>query len=232
MTRQMPLFATALAALLAAAPLAAQAPAADSGTFRVSVGGREVGTESFSIQQTGAGAGAVLIASGRVSLRLASGSLELSPRLRATGFQADPVHYEVIVGGDSPRRIAGNIGGGRVSARIVTSAGEQLREYVASSGAVVLDDGVAHHYYFLAQRLHSGRVPVIVPSENRQVIATVVDRGEEVVQVGGRSARLFHLVVRPQGGDEQHVWVDALNRVIKVEIPARGYQAVRTALPQ
>jgi hypothetical protein len=221
----------ALAALFAAAPLAAQGAAADTGTFRVSVGGREVGTESFSIQQTGSGAGAVFIASGRVSLRLASGSLELSPRLRATGFQADPVHYEVAVGGDSPRRIAGNIGGGRVSARIVTAAGEQLREYVASSGAVVLDEGVAHHYFFLAQRLHSGRVPVIVPSENRQVLATVTDRGEETVQVGGRSLRLFHLVVQ-RDGQEHHVWVDALNRVIKVEIPGRGYEAVRTQPPQ
>src|ERR1044072_4526839 len=106
----------ALATLLAA-PLIAQAGTADQGTFRVLVGGREVGTEQFTIAQTGSGNGAVLLATGRVSLRLPTGSLELTPRLRATGVGADPVHYEVDVGGDSPQRIAGNIGGGRVSAK-------------------------------------------------------------------------------------------------------------------
>ena len=222
--------ATALA-LFAAAPLAAQR-AGDAGTFRVYVEGREVGTEEFTITQTGTGAAAVVVASGRVNLRLPTGSLELSPRLRATGVSADPVQYQVDVGGDAPQRIVGNIGSGRVSAKIVTAAGEQLREYVASSGALVLDEGVAHHYYFLAQRSHSGRVPILIPRENRQVVATVTSRGEESVQIGGRTASLFHLVVQPQGLDERHVWVDALNRVVKVEIPGRGYQAVRTELPR
>jgi len=71
-----------------------------------------------------------------------------------------------------------------------------------------------------------------VPRENRQVMATVSSRGEEPVQVGGRSVRLFHLRVQPQGGAEADVWVDDLNRVIKVEIPARRYLAVRTELPR
>jgi hypothetical protein len=37
--------------------------------------------------------------------------------------------------------------------------------------------------------------------------------------------------VAPAGTDERHVWVDALGRVIKVEIPARGYVAVRSQIP-
>jgi hypothetical protein len=219
-----------LPALAAGAPLAAQS--VDQGTFRVSVDGRDVGTEEFSITQSGSGAVAVTMASGKVDLRLADGSLQLSPRLRAQGVGSDPVQYQVDVSGDAPQRVVGTIGGGRVSAKIVTAAGEQLREYVASAGAVVLDEGVAHHYYFLATRTHSGRVPIIVPRENRQVMATVSSRGEESVQVGGRSARLFHLLVQPQGGAEADVWVDDLNRVIKVEIPARRYLAVRTELPR
>src|SRR3954470_12675079 len=222
-------FAT-IALLFAAAPLAAQT--VDQGTFTVSVEGHEVGTEEFTITQSGSGTVAVTMATGRVDLRLPSGSLQLAPRLRAQGVGADPVQYQVDVGGDAPQRVVGTIGGGRVSAKIVTAAGEQLREYVASAGAVVLDEGVAHHYYFLATRTHSGRVPIIVPRENRQVMATVSSRGEESVQVGGRSARLFHLLVQPQGGAEADVWVDDLNRVIKVEIPARRYLAVRTELPR
>jgi hypothetical protein len=223
---------TFLSALLLVAPLPLAAQTVDQGTFRVSVDGRDVGTEEFTITQSGTGAVAVTLASGKVDLRLAEGTLQLTPRLRAQGVGADPVQYQVDVAGDAPERVVGTIGGGRVSAKIVTAAGEQLREYVASAGAVVLDDGVAHHYYFLATRTHAGRVPIIVPRENRQVMATVSSRGEESVQVGGRAVRLFHLLVQPQGGTEANVWVDDLNRVIKVEIPGRRYLAERTELPR
>lgn len=226
--RALPLVGLALAA---AAPLSAQTEGDDRGTFQVYVGGRLAGTEEFSIQQTGGGANAEVVATGRVQLQLPTGTLELAPRLRTTGFQANPVAYEIAIGGSSPRKIVGTVGGGRFSARIVTPAGEQLREYLASSGATVLDDGLAHHYYFLARRVRNGRVPIIIPRDNRQVLATVSDLGEERVRIGDTTATLYHLVVRPDNGEERHVWVDALNRVIKVEIPARDYVAVRTEVP-
>lgn len=218
-----------LAGLAAAAPAAAQI---DQGTFRVYAQDQDVGTEEFTIRQTGSGTGQEVFATGRVRVRLPEGSLELDPRLRTRGIEGDPVEYQVDVGGTSPRKIVGTVGGGRFSAKIVTASGEQLREYVASRGAVVLDEGVAHHYHFLAQRTHNGRLPVIVPRENRQVMATISSRGEERVKVGGTSITLFHLVVQPQGGDEHHVWVDALNRVLRVEVPARGYRAERTEIPR
>jgi hypothetical protein len=191
-----------------------------------------VGTEQFSIRQAGTGAASEFIASGQVSLRLSTGGLELTPRLRARGLQADPASYQVDVGGDAPRRIVGNIADGRFSARIVTAAGEQLREYVASAGALVLDEGIAHHYFFLAQRLRSGRVPIIIPREGRQVVATVSNRGEERVEIGGTQVAGYHLVVQPAGSGPHHVWVDDLNRVLKVEIPDRQYLAVRTEAPR
>jgi hypothetical protein len=209
----------------------AQAGFEDEGAFEILVNGRPVGTEQFSIRQTGVGAGAEFIATGRVQVSLATGTLDLAPRLRASGLQADPVAYEVSVGGDAPRRIVGTVGSGRFSARIVTATGEQLREYVASSGATVLDEGVAHHYYFLARRTRSGRIPILIPRENRQVMAEVIDRGEQSMNIRGSQVILYHLVVRPNGGEERHVWVDTLGRVIRVEIPDRNYVALRTELP-
>jgi len=128
---------------LAAAPSFAQGVVVDSGTFRVSMEGREVGTESFTITQSGSGGSAVTLASGIVDLRLPTGALRLQPRLRAQGLDANPAQYQVDVSGDSPQRIVGNIGSGRVSARVITASGEQLREYVATAGAIVLDDAVA-----------------------------------------------------------------------------------------
>jgi hypothetical protein len=226
---------SALTALLLAAlasPLAAQTAGDDAGSFRVFLQGREIGTEEFQIRQSGAGSGAETTATGTVRLRLPEGTLELTPRLRTTGLRADPVSYQVDVGGDSPRRIVGTIGGGRVSARIVTPSGEQLREYVASTGAVVLDEGVAHHYAFVAARRHLQRIPVLVPRENRQVMATLTATGTEAVQVAGATVQAERLVVQPAGGAAAHVWVDALNRVLRVEIPERGYLAVRNEVPR
>ncbi|MBW3572566.1 MAG: hypothetical protein KY467_15800 [Gemmatimonadetes bacterium] len=226
------LYAFALLGVTLAVPVRAAAQAADSGTFVVYVEDREVGTEQFLITRAGSGAGAELIATGRVRVRLPEGTLELDPRLTTRGVGADPVNYQVSVGGSSPSRVVGTVTGGRFSAKIVTPSGEQLREYLTSSGAVVLDEGVAHHYHFLAERTHQGRVPVIVPRENRQVMATVASRGEETLTIGGVQATLFHLVVHPAGGDEHHVWVDALNRVVRVEVPARAYRAERTRIPR
>lgn len=220
-----------LAFVLAASPALAQTGANDSGTFEVFVGGHRAGSEEFTIQQIGSGTHSSIVATGHVQLQLPAGRVELSPRLRTNGFEANPVSYEVVVGGSAPRRVVGTVGDGRVSARTITASGEQMKEFLASNGAVVLDEGVAHQYYFVARRLRSGTLPVILPGENRQVMARVSDRGEERIAVGDQAAQLYHLVVQPQGGDERHVWVDALGRVVKVEIPARDYVAVRTQLP-
>ena len=229
-----PLLLTAITPLvwLMAQPAEAQTGAEDFGTFRVVVNGRQVGTEEFTIRQTGIGANAEIQASGRVQVLLPSGSLDLAPRLRTSGFQADPVAYEIAIGGDSPRRIVGTVGSGRFSAKIVTPTGEQLREYVASAGATILDEGVAHHYYFLARRTRSGSIPILIPRENRQVMAQVADRGEDQREVAGTTVTLYHLVVTPDGGEDRHVWVDTLGRVIRVEIPDRNYLAERTEVPR
>lgn len=224
------LFAGALA--LGATPAAGQFVADDAGVFDVRVGGRSVGSEEFRIQQSGSGAGAEILANARVDLVLPTGTVDLVTSLRTSGFQAQPVGYEVTVGGTAPRKIVGTIGEGRFSARIATPSGEQMREYLASPEATVLDDGVAHHYYFLARRGTAGRVPVIVPRENRQTMATVTNAGMENVTVGETLVSLYRLDVQPDGGEMRHVWLDDLGRVIRVDIPSRGYVAVRTELPQ
>jgi hypothetical protein len=221
-----------LALGLFATTASAQSAAEDEGTFEILVNGRTVGSEQFSIRQTGSGAATEFLATGRVHVLLPTGSLDLVPRLRASGFQADPLSYDVTIGGDAPRRIVGSVGSGRFSAKIVTPAGEQLREFVASSGATILDEGVAHHYYFIARRTRSGRIPILIPRENRQVMADVIDRGSQQMTIRGATVTLYHLVVRPVGGEERHVYVDTLGRVIRVEIPDRNYVALRTELPR
>lgn len=228
----------ALAALAAAvltmpSALAAQVQNVDAGTFRLLVNGREVGTETFQIRQNGTGAEAVIIATGRTVLAGGGGSQEVESQLQVSGAGLRPAGYNVMVDGAESQTIQGRVSGGRVSAIIRSSAGENMREYLASQGAAVVDEGVAHHYYFVARLAESGttRVPILVPRESRQAMAEVVRGGSESISAGGRTVQGTRITVRLQGGGERIVWVDAQNRVLRLEIPGRNLVAERTDLP-
>jgi hypothetical protein len=224
---------TALLGVFAQFDAMAQGTSIDEGTFRLLVNGQEVGTETFTIRQTGSGADAIVTARGRVALDGQAGAQQLAATLQLAGPALRPAAYEMALEGADAQRVAGRVVGGRFSARIVSATGEQGREYLVSEGAVVLDEGVAHHYYFLALRVDAGsaRVPVVIPRESRQVWAEVTSGGTENINVGGRTISGRRLTVTPQGGTARHVWVDAQNRVLRLEIPERSFVAVRTAAP-
>lgn len=215
-------------------PAVAQTAAVDEGTFRIMVSGREVGMETFSIRRNGDGPDAVVVAQGRVALDAASGGSEVVSNVQMAGAVLRPVAYDVELRGGDAQRIRGTVTGRRASARTVAGGGqEQWKEYLVTDGAVLLDDGMAHHYYFVAQRFGAGaaQTPVMIPRESRQVQATISAAGEESISVGGGSVRARKLTVQLAGGDTRSMWIDAQGRVLRVEIPARNYVAVRTALP-
>jgi hypothetical protein len=218
-------------AALTALPAAAQTVRIDEGTFRIMLGGREVGMETFSIRQNGTGADAVIIAQGRVVLEQNGGS-EVVANVQLAGAGLRPVAYDLELRGADARRIHGSVSGRRASARIA-AASETFREYLVTEGAVVLDDGVAHHYYFIAQRAAAGAttVPIMVPRESRQIQATIAVSGPESTSAGGTTVQARRITVQPDGGDVRSVWVDSAGRVLRVEIPARNLVAVRTTLP-
>lgn len=210
----------------------AQTVSLDEGVFRLVASGQEVGTETFSIRQNGTGESAIVIAQGRIVLDTA-GAQEVNASLELRGSAMRPSAYQVAVQGAHPERIAGRLVGGRFSARIISPSGEMMREYLASQGAVLVDDGLAHQYYFLAQRAGSGpvRVPVLVPRENRQVVATVTPAGAEPLQLGGTTVQARRLDIALTGMPARSVWVDGQGRVLKLEVPSLHFSAVRTAVP-
>jgi hypothetical protein len=225
---------TALAILVSGTHVTAQTVTLDEGTFRLTVSGQEVGSETFSVRQTGTGENAVIVANGRVALDSERGGQELSASLEVAGAALRPAAYQVNVQGGESQKIAGRVVGGRFTARIVSPAGEMMREYLASDGAVLIDEGVAHHYYFLARRLDNEstmRIAVIVPRLSKQLTAEVTARGSEPIEIAGKSTQARHLVVTIPGSPERHVWTDAAGRVLRLEIPGRNYLAQRTSLP-
>ena len=207
----------------------AQPVTLDEGSFRLSVGGKEVGTEVFSIRQNGSGEGAVIIAVGRIVLAGDKGPQQLNSELQVAGGTLRPAAYEVRVQGAGSEQIKGRVVGGRFSAQIISPAGEMMREYLAGEGAVVIDEGVAHQYYFLARRLtgRSGRVPVIIPRLNRQIVAQVSDGGPEKIAIAGRSFEAHKYTVSGANTPSRDVWVDSEGRVLRLEIPDRNFVAQR-----
>src|SRR4051812_14761987 len=89
----------AVAALAIYGSAEAQTVSLDEGAYRLSIGGKEVGTETFSIRQNGSGDGAVIIAVGRIVLDGEKGQQEISSELQVSGRAMRPAAYEVRVQG-------------------------------------------------------------------------------------------------------------------------------------
>lgn len=207
----------------------------DEGSFRITIAGRDVGSESFSIRQSGPDANPAINARGNVTIDSAGTAEELRSALQLTGPALQPTAYNLrIVGERGEEQIAGRIVAGRFIAKILSPTGEELREYLASERAVLIDRGIIHHYYFLARRMEgdSLRVPVIIPRQGRQIAATVRRAGEEEVIIGGRRTMARRLVVTPTEGNEVHLWVDDRSRVLRLEVPALRFDARRSTMPR
>ncbi len=234
MRRRSSLWPLTVALTVTAAPAALRAQGAvlDRGSFRLTLGGQEVGTETFTIRQDGTGPAAITIAQGTVTLDTGSVAQELTSWLRLTPGGGRAAEYRLNIQGSAHEQLTGAMAGGRFSARIVSPAGEMMREYLASDGAVVVDEGIAHQYYFLAQRAGSStaRIPVLVPRESRQVVVTVTPSGSQGLDIGGRHIDARHLVVTGGGQPDHEVWVDGDGRVLRVSIPSSGFVATRTSI--
>jgi hypothetical protein len=222
--------AIALAATFGgAATLAAQTTVIDHGTFRLSVRGAPVGTETFTIRQSGTGAAATIVAQGRITLDTGDQTRAL---LQVDGPGLRPAAYQVEATGPDRLTVRGQAAGNRFRAQVVSATGETMREYLIGEGAIVLDDGVAHHHYFIATMTPGAApVPVIVPRQNRQVTATLRDAGRETIDVGGQRVSARRLSFEPSGLPARTLWVDGEGRVLRLSIPDHGYLAERTAIP-
>jgi hypothetical protein len=220
--------AVVVALALLASPVAAQVTVLDEGSFTITRDGRTIGREDFRISRTPGVNGDAVVAQATVSY---GAERRLIPALQAEG--GSPVRYVVEVrgGGETLEKLSGTIGRGRFSARIQTARGESVKEFLVADGAYVLDDEVFHQHYFLG-RAAPGRVAVVVPRRNAQVVMTLVAGPDESVTVGGQQVPARRLALSEPGGAERTMWVDGRGRVLRVAIPARGIIAQRDEAPR
>ncbi len=209
--------------------LSAQSVVVDEGTFRISVDGKAVGTEEFTIRRTGMGDAATIIAHAVVSLSVADGARELRPVLEALPADGSASGYQLKISGAETTELSVNLAGRRYVSMLRSDVGEEEREFLARPQTRIIEPWVAHHYYFLRDVPDGSQVPVIEPRSRRQLQLTSGTAVEETLRLGVNDVPARKLTF--SAGDETRtVWFDRQGRVLRVDVPSISYRAVRTDL--
>jgi hypothetical protein len=203
----------------------------DSGTFTLYLNGARIGDERFVIHEEGSGsAGPVYRAYAELNLKLDGRTMRISVALEALGSLCRPRRYEAEINGSEATTIVGQLIRDRIRLDVRSPAGDEMKEFLIRGATAIIDPLIAHQYFFVAKILGdeaSADLSIIVPRERNQLKASIVDQGEEVVQVGEREVRVRHIALTTDNGITHHVWLDG-DRVMQVEVPDEGFRAVRS----
>lgn len=223
-----PLLALGVAlGLASASPLSAQREREiDSGRFRILRSGEPVATEVFAIRGEPSAVKSVA--------RLTAGgdSAVLPDRITEARLQTnadyEPVLFEMKLQRGGQLDLVGVRSGDRFRVRTRTSAGERWKEFLVPSGLVVLPEGFAHfhHFLFRQRRDAGGGTTALAPAEGTRRSVRFGDSRPDTVPVGDerRSATRWSITV---GEEQRLVWRDASGRILRVEVPSRGWIARR-----
>lgn len=212
-----------------AGALPAQSAVVDEGTFMVTRKGAPIGRESFRIVRTPAPGGQVFRATGQSAL----GDNRVSTSL-GTDSSGVPVSYESDLSqrGEVVQRLQGRGRPGRFSVLVQNKGGESAREYVLNNGALLMDEDVFHHFYFVPIAAQHAGVIVITPRSSEQGRFQLEERGNEDVSIAGRRIPSRHFSLVGPSGDTRDVWIDSQGRLLKVSILEKGLVALRDDPPR
>ena len=219
----------AVASMTLAGEVSGQGSRVDEASFTISVNGRTAGRENFRITQGARGDATEYVARADVTY----GDRRIAPELVANS-QGALLRYDVTTrSGGSAESWEGQVTPrGRVTAKIKSGSSSAVREFIVPAGALLLDDDVIHHHWFLAHRAKSGDMPVIVPRRgNVHVTFTMSTVGQETLQIGNHDLTATHLRATGSAGEVHDIWVDGSGRLLKVALPARNLVAVRDDPP-
>lgn len=233
--RRTSLLVLAALVLVAPRPARAQGVVVDEGTFSVSLDGRQVGTEEFTIRRAGLNRDDALFANATVSIRRDGSTQQIRMLLRATPdaglpkCEGNEPCYQIDVEGTAAMSLRLGLSGRRYIARILDSEGEEIREFPASPRTRILETDVAHLYYFLHDQEEGTDSPILSPRDRTRTTLVAGPWTDERIQLGP-NVIAARRVVFSAGDDRRIVWFDRLGRVLRVSVPAERYMAERTDL--
>ena len=221
---------------LLAAEAGAQAVDVDEGTFIVEVGGRAVGTETFRIRRSGFGDNARTIAQGTLDIVEDGSRQTIQSLLGAIGGGMFLDAYQVKVSPPSELSIRLERRGSRMISETSSRSGVEEREYrraLPQTPTVVLDRFFAHHYFFIAryQTPSEFHLSAILPRPGGQSNGTLRMAEVETLTLGGQTTIQAQRLELRIDGFVHDIWLDAQNRVLRVQIPSLDYVAVRQDPP-
>lgn len=219
---------TAVTAAGVASPLRAQgAREVDSGRFRITTDGRTVATEVFAIRREASALRSVARLTTGPDTALISDRI-VEARLQ-TNEQYEPVLFELQVQRGGQLSLVGVRSGSRFRLRTRAAEGERWKEFLVPSGLVILPSGFVHFYHFLfRQRAEEKQLTALLPLEGVERRIRIDGQSADTVRAGGtrRPATRWEITV---GEERRLVWRGPEGRILRVEIPADDWVAVRAA---
>jgi hypothetical protein len=214
----------------------AQGVVVDQGSFTITVAGAGGGgRETFAIRRTPGGyqaSGTVLYPDRRLSPSLTTDTIGV------------PLTYALDVRNGAARveRVSVTRDRGFLRLRAQLPERESMRELPASlprpgtdsalvGGTTLVDDDIAHQYYFLMLGRREGVVSVVVPQRRTLIPMRVERQGPDSVRIGGRELRAVRVRVTSDGESDRLVWIDMTGRVLQLAIPERHLIATRDGPP-
>jgi len=201
----------------------------DEGTFTIYRGGQQVGTEEFTIRREGLGPDATVFAHAVVKLDGPEGSTEMRPLLQTTLPDGGASNYQLSVTGAQTAEVSLALVGRRFVSLIRTQRGEEEREFLAGPDTRILEQDIAHQYYFLRNQREGSITPAIEPRTRSRLRLRASGWSDEEIRIGVNRIQARRVTFSAEDG-ERDVWYDRQGRVVRVEVPSRAYVAERADL--
>jgi hypothetical protein len=204
----------------------------DEGEFVISLGGKQVGVEKFSIRSVGDNK---IDAQAQIELTVEregkTYTFRTSPKL-ILAADLEPETYSWTQKGAQSSRLEVDFRTNPARARYHTVEGDDdVRDFNLPKGVVVLDDNVVHHYQLVVDRFdrvasRKQTFPAFIPQEALPGVLNVEDLGMDQIELAGEQRELQHLLVSSDLA-RIDLWVDKDHRLQRVFIPAAQLEAIR-----
>jgi hypothetical protein len=207
------------------------APGREESQFSITIAGREVGKEKFTILTS-----AENITSNSSLEFQQSGKnghkMKIETQMTADA-QFVPKSYLLKTDIDGQKgSIRGTFSPAQAMFEISGSGASRKNGLLVGDRYQILDSNVFHHFIFIVRAfdLNGGEKPqsfeVIVPQELDSGVLKISNAGPEKVSLRGKTKELYHLKA-DSGELKIDLWVDARKILYKIAIPAKNIEILR-----